>query len=345
MLLRALARALLVLAAGAACGQGDSTPSPSTSASTAPSASAPAPPAPSTSTSAPPAPAAPKVHVVFFTHIEDNTPAGDLAAPAARVSYLALRARLLEAGAVMKRLGVPWALQPDWKFLLAAQRFEDATVTASTGGRNVLLYLRDALGVRIDPHSHENGGYNYTDVAQLLTELGVGGSTVIGGHIWDPSLPQFSHWERFRAPVAGQRFPTASWRGDLLMGSGTPNHVNDPIVSGVWRPKDPDHYFEDDPGGNIAAIGAFRHDLPGVLELVERYRSGATAPGCLLTSSQHVPPAELLGADAMQALETRTLAPMVELRDRGVVALTDFTALAETWRRDYGARACLYEAK
>ena len=117
---------------------------------------------------------------------------------------------------------------------------------ATTGGINVLRHLRDTLGVRIDPHSHEGGGYNYSDVASLLDRLGVGGSTVIGGHIWDPSLPQFQQWDRFRGPVAGQRYPSAVWRGDILMGSGTPNHVNDPIVSGVWRPRDRSRYFEDD---------------------------------------------------------------------------------------------------
>src|SRR6185295_16488956 len=134
---------------------------------------------------------------------------------------------------------------------------EDAATMASTGGVNFLRHLRDSLGVAIDPHSHEGGGYNYTDVAHLLDSLGVGGSTVIGGHIFHPSLPQFSAWDRFRQPVRGLKYPNALWRGDILMGSGTPNHVSDPIVSGVWRPKSRDNYFDDDPAGNIACVGAF----------------------------------------------------------------------------------------
>lgn len=48
-------------------------------------------------------------------------------------------------------------------------------MTATTGGRNFLVVLRDDYGVAIDPHSHENGGYNYADVAWLLDDLGVGG--------------------------------------------------------------------------------------------------------------------------------------------------------------------------
>ncbi len=53
----------------------------------------------------------------------------------------------------------------------------------------------------------------------------MGGSTVVGGHIWDPSLVQFAKWDRFRVAVPGQKYPASSWRGDVLIGAGTPNHV------------------------------------------------------------------------------------------------------------------------
>ena len=164
------------------------------------------------------------VYVALFTHIEDDTPAGALGTPASRSAYARLRAQLIQMGQMAPQSGVAWSLQPDWKILEAARLYEDAEMTTSTGGMNIFRYLRDTLNVVIDPHSHENGGYNYTDVAYLLELLGVGGSRVIGGHIWDPSLPQFSHWERFRVPVFGVRYPTAVWWGNILMGSGTPGH-------------------------------------------------------------------------------------------------------------------------
>lgn len=280
------------------------------------------------------------VYLVLFTHIEDNTPAGILGTSASRTSYLNLRARLLEMAALARRYTLKWSLQPDWKFLLAAQQYEDAAATSSTGGMNILRYLRDVMGVAIDPHSHESGGYNYTDVAYLLETLGVGGSTVIGGHIWDPAFPQFQQWERFRVPVSGMTYPQATWRGDILMGSGTPNHVNDPIVSGVWHPKDRFNYWVDDPAGNIVGVGAFKSDVDGISELTGLSRAGQIDATCMLTSSIPIMPADLNSPGGLTTIESTVLGPVAARL--GEIVATDFTAMVNTWRQQYGGRGCIY---
>ncbi len=280
------------------------------------------------------------VYVVLFTHIEDNTPGGTLGSATARTQYLSLRSRLIDMGELARSYNMKWVLQPDWKFLLAAQIYEDASATSSTGGKNVLRYLRDSLGVTMDPHSHESGGYNYSDVAYLLDQLGVGGSTVIGGHIWDPALPQFAHWERFRSAVAGTAYPSFSWRGNILMGSGTPNHTNDPIVSGVWRPQDPSNYFTDSPSGNISAVGAWKSDINGIDELTAMYRSGAQPTTCMLTSSYHITPSSITAAGGLRAIDRDVLAPLSSRRSSGLVEITDFTSLVSTWQSTFSAKAC-----
>jgi len=282
------------------------------------------------------------VEVVLFTHIEDQSPSGMLGTAQSKASYASLRGKLIEVATLAKARNLVWVLQPDWKFLEAARLYEDAAVTATTNGKNLLVYLREDLGVPIDPHSHENGGYNYTDVAHLLEELGVGGSTVIGGHIWDPSLPQFQGWDRFRTPVAGEKYPTAMWRGDLLIGAGTPNHVNDPVVSGAWRPQDRDHYFEDDPSGNIVTFGAWHNDVAGVEELVALYANGTVPPTTMLTASWNIAPAAFTGANAPADVDASVFAPMASLRDQGLAHATDFTTLAKTWQADFGGVAALY---
>lgn len=282
------------------------------------------------------------VYVVLFTHIEDNTPAGALGSAQNRAAYLSLRTRLLEMATMAQLHGVRWSLEPDWKVLLAAQQYEDTALMSTTGGMNVLRYLQEVLGVAIDPHSHEGGGYNYTDVAHLLATLGVGGSTVIGGHIWDPGLPQFQEWDRFRAPVRGERYPAATWRGDILMGSGTPNHVNDPIISGVWRPQNRNAYFVDDPSGNIACVGAFRRDLPGITELSDLYRTGRVGPECMLTASYGIRPADIMAPGGLKAIEDNVIRPLADLREDGYIVLTDFTALIATWKQEFAGRACMY---
>lgn len=283
------------------------------------------------------------VHVVLFTHIEDQTPGGMLGTAMSRTSYLATRRAMIAMAERARTHALQWVLQPDWKILEAARIYEDAATTADTGGKNLFRYLRDELGVVIDPHSHESRGYNYTDVAFLLEDLGVGGSTVIGGHVWDPLLREFSEWDRFRTPLAGSTYPDARWRGDILIGAGTPLHVNDPVVSGVWRPQDRDNFFVDDPGGNIVVVGAWHDDVPGVQALVDLYASGAVPPSVMLTASWNVNPASIMGAAGLDAVEASVLVPIAALRDEGSVVVTDFTSLVATWRSSYGGEAYLYE--
>ncbi|MGE3344465.1 MAG: hypothetical protein AB7L71_13635 [Vicinamibacterales bacterium] len=282
------------------------------------------------------------VYVVVFTHIEDNTPAGSLGGAEARASYLAWREDLIAMAQLARRRGAPWVFQPDWKLLEAARLYENADVRASTGGRNLLEYLRRDLGAVIDPHSHEAGGYNYTDVAYLLDVLGVGGSTVIGGHVWDPSLPQFAAWDRYRSPVRGQRYPEATWRGDILMGAATPGHTNDPVVSGVWHPRNRASYFEDDPSGNMVAIGDFQRTIAGVSTLYDRAAAGAVESHCMLTSTYHIQPADIRTAAGLADVERTVIDPLLSLQAQGRVVLTDFTSLVDTWRSAYGGRGCTY---
>ncbi|MBL0210485.1 MAG: hypothetical protein IPQ13_06170 [Holophagaceae bacterium] len=283
------------------------------------------------------------VEVVLFTHIEDQTPDGTLGTEQNRMVYAGLRSKLIELAAFARTRRLTWVLQPDWKYLEAALLYEDAALKASTNGKNVFVYLRDDLGAVIDPHSHENGGYNYPDVAYLLDQLGVGGSTVIGGHIWDPSLPQFQHWDRFRIAVAGEKYPAARWRGDILIGAGTPNHVNDPLVSGVWRPRDRDHFFDDDPAGNIVAVGAWHNSVAGVQELIALYARGTVAPSVMLTASWNIVPSEINKPTGPADIDASVFAPMAGLRDQGLVEVTDFAKLVAKWKSEFGAVAGQYK--
>ncbi len=141
--------------------------------------------------------------------------------------------------------------------------------------------------------------------------------------------------------MAGERYPSASWRGDILMGSGTPNHTNDPIVSGIWRPTDPWNYWADDPTGNIVAVGAYKGDVASIGELTSLYRSGEVATSCLLTSTYHITPSTLSSSASLAALERDVLTPLQNLRDRGEVEITNFTSLVATWRTQYAGKACI----
>jgi hypothetical protein len=284
----------------------------------------------------------PPVGIVLFTHIEDNTPMAALDTPEARVQYERMRDGIIAFARKVAEYGLSWSLQPDWKFLLAALRFETGLLSPATNGKPLLTWLREDMGMSVDAHSHEKQGYNYTDVAHLLDSLGVGGSTVIGGHVWDPALPEFQHWDRFRSPVRGSMYPWASWRGDILMGSGTPNHVNDPVVSGIWRPLDRWHYFDDDPQANITNVGQYTGDMEGVRELVRLRRSGAVRADSILTASLHITPSQLLLPTERRVVEDSILIPLARMRNLGDILVTDFTSLVEEWYKSYDGAASVF---
>lgn len=283
------------------------------------------------------------VRVVLFTHIEDNTPTGTLGTQQSRDHYTLVRNKMIAMAQLAMNYSVKWSFQPDWKILRAALLYEDSLTMINTNGKNFLQYMKEDLGAVIDPHSHEIFGYNYTDVAHLLDSLGVGGSTVIGGHIWDTSLPQFQNWDRFRVLVAGLIYPWSNWRGNILMGSGTPNHVNDPKISGVWRPKDRFNYFVDDSLGNIACVGQYKSDIAGISELIGLYDSGVVASKKMLTSSYHITPSSITAQNGIAIIESTIIQPLDLLRDLGKIKLTDFTTLVEDWHTVINAKAFIYD--
>lgn len=283
------------------------------------------------------------VYVCLFMHNEDNILGmGGIDSPTAQNRYLQNRAALVNFIRMLNSNGSAFNWQPEWTFLLGALRWDTGSVTASTNGKNIVRWIKEDMGLEVDPHSHENGGYNYADVAHLIDSLGVTPTSVIGGHVWDPDDPNFQHWERFRDSLQGEKYPWSKWYGELLIGSGTPNHVNDPEPSGLWRPADPQHYWEDSPMGNVYAVGQYTGDVEGARALVDLYKTGQVSPDSILTvtisSSQGRLPAETA------SFEQDVVLPLLEMEQRGEVRIVTFTELLEIFRTRYGNAAHLYNA-
>lgn len=115
------------------------------------------------------------------------------------------------------------------------------------------------------------------------------------------------------------------------------------MVSGAWRPQDRDHYFVDDPAGNVISLGAWHNDVAGIEELVEAYAEGTVSTDVMLTASWNINPSSLMAVNGLDQIESTVLAPIAQLRDDGKVVVTDFTTLVATWQSEYGARAFLYQ--
>lgn len=188
------------------------------------------------------------VQFALSVHSEDryhpNTP--DYVADP--VAYRSARAALLDFAGRLAANNMQWNWQSDWNFLLAVKQFEvdqpDESLLAETGGTNIVRLLREGFGGEVDPHSHENDGYNFADVAYLISEVGVTPGGVVGGHVWDPADSGFQNWPRFATGLASSKFPGAYvWTPHLLTGEGTGAYEHDTAASGFWFPAGMNDYF------------------------------------------------------------------------------------------------------
>lgn len=274
------------------------------------------------------------VYVTLAMHNEDNFPVNQPA-------YLQSRNNLIEFGKMLQRHQVAFNWESDWRFLLGVLQWDTPAVMATTGGKNIVRYLHEDLGFSIDPHSHENNGYNYADVAHLIDSLGVQPTPVVGGHIWDPAERLYQNWERFKQPLQGSRFPGTQWKGDILMGSATGLHTNDPEPSGVWRPKGKYEFWVDDPTSSVHAVGQHQGSVAGIQALVNLYKTGAMAPDKILTATIVIGQAAL-NAAYISNYENTTILPLLEMQNRGEIKLVTFTQLLDEWKTQYNSSPHLY---
>ncbi|MBN1542585.1 T9SS type A sorting domain-containing protein [candidate division KSB1 bacterium] len=281
------------------------------------------------------------VYVSLFMHNEDSA-LGPFDQAETRDRYSVQRNGLVRFGTMIREQGIPFCWQSDWVFLEGVLRYETADLMALTNGKNLVRWLKEDIGMSIDPHSHEHYGYNYADVAHLIDSLGVEPTDVIGGHIYDPYSEKYQDWERFRSPLQGEKYPEVFWPGRILIGSGTPNHVADPAPSGVWRPRGKYDYWSDDPDGNIVCVGQYTGDVAGVVELVQLYQNGLVSPEKILTASIYV--GQSFPSGAIEEYEETVVKPLVEMQERGEIRIVDFVELVEIWESDYDGHAHVYNA-
>jgi len=281
------------------------------------------------------------VHVMLFMHNEDSA-LNDFSIPQTQLQYNGLRNGLVQFARMVQRNKIAFCWQSDWKFLEGVLRYETPELMAATNNKNLVRWLKEDIGISVDPHSHENFGYNYADVAHLMDSLGVKPTNVIGGHIYDPYSSKYQDWERFRQPLAGEKYPWSTWKGDILMGSGTPNHTYDPEPSGVWRPKGKYDYWVDDPNGNVLCVGQYSGDVKGVQALVDLYKSGTIAPENILTASIYV--AQSFSSGAIAAYEDSVVKPLLAMQERGEIRIVNFVELIDIWKTQYNSKPHLYNA-
>ncbi|CAN5455280.1 hypothetical protein BH10BAC5_BH10BAC5_09960 [soil metagenome] len=190
----------------------------------------------------------PPVYLQFVSHNEDQ------AIWLTQSYYLSKRTLLVDIANIVQAKNAKWDFQSDWAFLLAVARFDTGSVVSNTNGKNLIKWMTENKGITCDPHSHENGGYNYADVAYLHQALGIIPTKIVGGFLYD-TVVNGNNWENLEAGIYGRVYTSYFWKPDALWGSGTGNHLNDPYPLGAWKPKSMQNYYLHDSTKHLMLIG------------------------------------------------------------------------------------------
>ncbi len=289
---------------------------------------------------------APILCVAIAVHSEDRHNPQTPDYPADKAAYAGSRAALLAFAQAMASRQLRWNWQSDNNFLEACRKWEiqtpDAALLVLTGGKNVVRYLREDLGVECDPHSHENDGYNFADVAWLLLACGVTPAPVVGGHIYDPADANYQDWPRFNAGIGGRMYPGAFWRADLMLGAGTSDHRNDPTASGLWRPLSAASFFSTG-GAGLAAFGGWDGEAASIPGLARRVASGELAPGRMWTFSLVLAQQYFVQPGYLASQVLPVLDGIASQRDAGSVEVLQFTEALDAWRTRYGGAEAVHQ--
>jgi len=239
-------------------------------------------------TPVPTPPARPVIYATFVSHNDESRSNAPCRAMLQDGRYSANRAAIVAMAETIVSHNAAWDFQSDWEYLLTVSGSDTDEERTTTGGKNIVEWLaeRDPGRIAVDAHSHEASGYNYADVAQLLADLGVPTTGIVGGFLWTPIEAQ--NWTRFQsAPLTGLRPPFPRWSPIALWGGGSRNHTDDAQASGVWRPRDAASFFIDDPAQVLFNIGNWKGgvaDASGLVDLLDRLHSGQLESGRLYTA-------------------------------------------------------------
>ena len=284
----------------------------------------------------------PTLYVTVILHNEDGLAQGRPDYTADRSYYLQNRqlVKLLAETVIGK--GATFNFQSDWNYLLAVAIFDSGEVTNNTAGKNIVRWMHEDLGVEIDPHSHENGGYNYADVAYLIEQLGVIPTKTVGGFLYyPPDNPQ--GWEKHINGLWGEKYPTYFWRADILWGASGDSHQHDDKSSGIWRPKDRYNFYEHNPNQRLIYIGGCLNNTSGVTKLLDDISSGKAPKDGFYTATI------MMIQDFMDELSIAELGDFIDSLkpyvDEGRVCWATLSEMADLWKTEYGAQPFQYNCE
>lgn len=297
------------------------------------------------------------LYLMFSTHNEQphfpDTP--DFTEDGSLATYRQWREGLKNLAEMCVARGIRYNSQNDWNFLEGVRKWEidPATaipgITATTDGKNIIQYIYDlgqatGVPVEIDPHSHENFGYTYADVAWLIRQCGVEPAPVVGGHTWDDTTSTAVDFDRFRDPAGvvpakyrGLPANAPNWHPEILMGLASAGHVRDPSTAGLWRPASATDYHTHATNGPLVAIGSWHNSLGFLRQLMDRLDRGELPHGDrmwatdLVMNHRDFQDPDFLTHDVRAVLDT-----LKTWQDQGRLQTTTYLEARDIWETRYG---------
>jgi hypothetical protein len=262
-----------------------------------------------------------------------------------RLAYVEYRRGILKLTRYFEEQGIPWNFQCDWNFLEGVLRYEvrepDADLLAETEGLNIVQYLA-RHGVEVAPHSHESYGYNYADVAYLIRQTGVEPAPVVGGHVYLPG-EGFQNWPRFSDGIHGQKYGAqAFWQPTILTGSATYLHQDEPMITGVWRPKSVEDFLQHDPHGALVSIGEWGPTSASILRLLDDIRDGALPQDKMYTAALGINSYALGEEDYFQHLIKESVEPFLQLHAEGQIEFMHYADVLKVWQERFNAEGFVH---
>lgn len=247
-------------------------------------------------------------------------------------------AAVVEFAQAVTTAGAKYDWQSDWNFLEAVAKYDHGT--EATAGKNLVQYLQIDLGVEVDPHAHETI-YNYADVAYRIAQLGIEPSQVAGGFLVTPV--EKSKLEYLWEPITSTLDPTYTWQATLLWGGGSPNHVNDYNVAGIWKPTSTADYLIHRDNAPVPDIGGYTSSWEGLDDLLAKQAAGELEAGHMYTAAVMVNQTEMLDTNTITDTVTKIHDYDEAVASGALVWVTLEEALA-IWEEQYDSQPTIYQA-
>ena len=293
-----------------------------------------------------------RIYATFVTHNErsPSVPCNEIVITK-KDNYLANRKLVVNFVRMVKEHNAALSYGTDWQYINVSKTWDTPDVMKDTDGKNLNNFIAefDPEHITVEAHAHPGRGspaYNYADVAYWITSMGIKDEKVLSGFIYYPVDKE--DWTQFKNPQTGRYFTNYSWKPEIMWGASEGGHTSmDSKDSGIWRPKDATHFYEDDPNGNIIYVGGHSSVVDIISEqgnnirtLISELHAGKLKEGEIYTASIFLNPCSLTDKDIDEY--AKIIDEFKTEVDDGHLVWATLPEIVRIWKTEYNSKPNIY---